>query len=322
MIYSRITGTGSYLPEKIVTNAELEQLIETSDEWIVERTGIRQRHIAASDDTASSMGAAAAKNALIAANLNPDDIDLIVVATSTAEKNFPSAACLVQQHLGITNNCAAFDIAAACSGFNYALAIVDRFVRTGAAKNALVIGSEVMSRIIDWTDRSTCILFGDGAAAVVLSASEQAGVISTHLHADGNFKDLLYATDNATAGEIETFIAPYVKMQGSEVFKIAVNQLGNIVTETLRANNLTSADIQWLIPHQANLRIISATAKKLNMPMSQVVVTVDQHGNTSAASVPLALDTAIRDGRINRGDMLLLESFGAGLTWSSVLVEY
>ncbi|CAM4463545.1 MAG: 3-oxoacyl-[acyl-carrier-protein] synthase 3 [Legionellaceae bacterium] len=322
MNYSRIIGTGSYLPEKIITNFDLQRMIETTDEWIVERTGIRQRHIAGEQDTASTMAAAAARKALSAANLEANDIDLIVVATSTAEKAFPSAACLVQQHLGIKNQCPAFDIVAACAGFNYALAVVNGFIRTGIAKNALVIGSEIMSRIIDWTDRSTCILFGDGAGAVILSANEQPGIISTHLHADGHYKDLLYATNNPTAASMEVIEAPYLKMRGNELFKIAVQQLGHLVTETLAANNLPSDAIRWLIPHQANLRIITATAKKLNLSMEQVIVTVDQHGNTSSASVPLALDVGIRDGRIQRGDILLLESFGGGLAWGSALIEY
>lgn len=322
MIYSRIKGTGSYLPEKVLTNIELQEQIETSHEWIVERTGIHQRHIAAADETASSMGAMAAKRALEAAKLQPNDIDLIIVATSTAERIFPSTACIIQQRLGINNGCPAFDVVAACSGFNYVLSVADQFVRTGMAKNVLVIGSEIMSRILDWSDRVTCILFGDGAGALVLTASEEPGILSTHLHADGSLGKLLYTTHNAAAGQMETITAPFIRMQGSEVFKNAVNQLGNIVIETIKANNLSPTDINWLIPHQANLRIISAIAKKLNMSMEQVIVTVDKHGNTSAASIPLALDSAIRSSKIKRGDTLLLESFGGGLTWGSALVVY
>lgn len=322
MIYSRIQGTGSYLPEKILTNADLEQLVDTSDEWIVERTGIRQRHIARADETAAIIGANAAQAAMAAAQLQPNDIDLIIVATSSAERIFPSTACLIQQLLNITNGCPSFDLAAACSGFNYALATADQFIRTGAVKHALVIGTEIMSRIVDWSDRTTCVLFGDGAGAVVLSAADKPGIISTHIHADGRFKDLLYTTDNAAAGQLETITAPCIKMTGSELFKQAVNQLGNIVTKTLEFNQLKPEAINWLIPHQANLRIISATAKKLNMSLEQVIITVGRHGNTSAASVPLALDTGIKDGRIKRGDTLLLESFGGGLTWGSALVVY
>lgn len=322
MIYSRITGTGGYLPERVMTNTELEQIVDTSDEWIKSRTGIAKRHIAAENETTCDLAEHAARQAIAAAGIEPRDIDLIIIGTTTPDVIFPSTACLLQQRLGI-HGCPAFDVQAVCTGFIYALDIADKFIRTGAARTALVIGAETLSRILDWTDRSTCVLFGDGAGAVILQASAEPGIMSSHLHADGEYNELL----NVPAGisrnpEKMKNGGAFIQMQGNEVFKVAVNTLGRIVDETLEANHLKKEDIDWLVPHQANTRIISATAKKLNMSMDHVVLTVDQHGNTSAASVPLALDVAIRDGRIKRGDILLLEAFGGGFTWGAALVKY
>lgn len=322
MIYSRITGTGGYLPERVMTNTELEQIVDTSDEWIKSRTGIAKRHIAAENETTCDLAEHAARQAIAAAGIEPGDIDLIIIGTTTPDVIFPSTACLLQQRLGI-HGCPAFDVQAVCTGFIYALDIADKFIRTGAARTALVIGAETLSRILDWTDRSTCVLFGDGAGAVILQASAEPGIMSSHLHADGEYNELL----NVPAGisrnpEKMKNGGAFIQMQGNEVFKVAVNTLGRIVDETLEANHLKKEDIDWLVPHQANTRIISATAKKLNMSMDHVVLTVGQHGNTSAASVPLALDVAIRDGRIKRGDILLLEAFGGGFTWGAALVKY
>ncbi len=314
--YSRIAGTGSYLPEKKLTNAELEKIVDTSDSWIVERTGISARHIASEHETGVFMSTQAAKRALAAADISAEQLGLIIIATSTPDKLLPSTACLVQEQLGVTYF-PAFDILAACAGFNYALSIADQYIKSGAVKCALVIGAEIMSRITDWTDRTTCILFGDGAGAVVLSASDEPGILSTHLHAAGQYKDLLYTDSGLIKGEV-----PLVKMQGKEVFKIAVNKLSEVLQETLAANNLEPSAIDWLVPHQANLRIIQAMAKKLNMSMDQVILTVAEHGNTSAASVPLALDQGVRDGRIKRGQTILMESFGGGLAWGSALIKY
>lgn len=322
MIYSRIAGTGSYLPKRIMENTELEHMVDTSDEWIKSRTGIHKRHIAAENETTCDLAEHAARMAMEAASISADDIDLIIVATTTPDLIFPSTACLLQERLSVSGP-AAFDVQAVCTGFIYALSIADKFIKTGTSTKVLVVGAETLSNIIDWTDRDTCVLFGDGAGAVVLEASEQPGIISTFLHADGQHKDLLkvpagISTDYASVKGDNAFI----EMQGNEVFKMAVNTLGRIVDEILAANNLDKHDVDWLVPHQANTRIISATAKKLDMPMDKVVVTVDQHGNTSAASVPLALDEAVRDGRIQRGDKLLLEAFGGGFTWGSALVDY
>jgi len=314
--YSRIAGTGSYLPEKRLTNFDLEKMVETSDSWIVERTGISARHIASDHETNAFMSTQAAKRALAAANIPAEAVELIIVATSTPDKLLPSTACLVQEQLGITHF-PAFDILAACAGFNYALSIADQYIKSGSVKCALVIGSEIMSRILDWSDRTTCVLFGDGAGAVVLQASDKPGILSTHLHAAGQYKELLFAPSGLIKGEI-----PFAKMQGKEVFKIAVNKLSDILQETLAANNLAPSAIDWLVPHQANLRIIQAMAKKLNMSMEQVILTVGEHGNTSAASVPLALDQGIRDGRIKRGQTVLMESFGGGMAWGSALIKY
>ena len=322
MTFARIAGTGSYLPENIVTNQDLEKMVDTTDQWIRERTGIERRHIAVEGQTTVDLAEPAARRAIEAAGLEPDDIDLIVFATSTPDKIFPSSACILQARLGI-RGCPAFDIQAVCSGFVYALATAEKFIKTGTSKKALVIGAEVFSRIINWEDRGTCVLFGDGAGAVVLEASEETGILSTHIHADGQYEDLLHVPcgiadgyDQVKAGKA------FVEMKGNEVFKVAVNTLGKIVDETLDANQMQKADVDWLVPHQANLRIIAATAKKLNMPMDRVVVTVNEHGNTSAASIPLALDVAVRDGRIKRNEVLLLEAFGGGFTWGSALLRY
>jgi len=322
MKYSRITGTGSYLPEKVLTNHDLEKIMDTSDEWIRDRTGIYKRHIAAGGETTCDLAEIAATRAMEAAGRTPRQIDLIVLATTTPDRVFPSTACLLQQRLDI-HGTAAFDVQAVCTGFVYALAIADKFIKTGSAKCALVVGAETLSRIVDWNDRGTGILFGDGAGAVVLEASDEPGILSTHLHADGSYEHLLTVPAGISAGYDKVLAGQaYVQMQGNEVFKMAVNTLGRIVDETLAANNMEKTDIDWLIPHQANIRIIQATARKLKMSMDHVVVTVDEHGNTSAASVPLALDAAVRDGRIKRGETLLMEAFGGGFTWGSALLKY
>ncbi len=322
MVYARIAGTGSYLPEKVLTNKEMESMVDTSDQWIRERTGIAQRHIAAADQTTVDLAEVASRRAAEAAGIDLHDIDLIVFATSTPDKIFPSSACILQARLGI-QGCPAFDIQAVCSGFVYALSVADKFIRTGASRKALVVGAEVFSRIVNWEDRGTCVLFGDGAGAVILEASEETGILSSHIHADGRYEELLHVPcgiasnyDQVKAGQA------FIEMKGNEVFKVAVNTLGKIVDETLAANNMQKSDVDWLVPHQANLRIIAATARKLDMPMEQVVITVDKHGNTSAASIPLALDVAVRDGRIKRNEVVLLEAFGGGFTWGSVLLRY
>ena len=319
MIFSRILGTGSYLPARILTNADLEKLIDTNDQWIVDRTGIRERHIAAEGEFTSDLAAQAARAALEAAGLVVDDIDLLLVATTTPDLVFPSTACIVQSKLGMTNGRPAFDLQAVCSGFIYALSVADQFIKTGAAKHVLVVGAETLSRITDWNDRGNCILWGDGAGAVVLGASTDPGIIATHIHADGRHKDLLRTTTGPSTGMREPAL---MRMEGNPVFKMAVNTLDRIVDETLEANGLQKSDIDWLVPHQANIRIISATAKKLGMSMDHVVTTVAGHGNTSAASVPLAFDVAVRDGRIQRGQTVLMEAFGGGFTWGSALLKY
>lgn len=318
-MYSRIAGTGSYLPEKVLSNHDLESMVETSDQWIKERTGIKERHIAAKNETTTDLAYQASLKAIEAAGINNDDIDLIIVATTTPTQIFPSTASLLQAKLNIAG-CPAFDIQAVCTGFVYALTVADKFIKSGGVKNVLVVGAETISRIIDWTDRNTCVLFGDGAGAVVLQASEQPGIISTHIHSDGSFNRLLQVPTGP--GSVVTDESPYIDMQGNEVFKVAVKTLSSIVDETLEANQLDKSDIDWLIPHQANIRIIAATARKLQMSMDHVVVTVDKHGNTSAASIPLALDVAVRDGRIKRGETLLFEAFGGGFTWGSALIQY
>ncbi len=317
-MYTKILGTGSYLPVQVRTNADLEKMVDTSDEWIVTRTGIRERRIAAADETVATMSFQAAEKALEMAGVGKEDIGLIVVATTTTTHAFPSAACLVQQMLGI-KDCAAFDLAAACAGFTYALSVADQYVKNGAVKHALVIGADVLSRTLDPEDRGTIILFGDGAGAVVLGASEAPGILSTHLHADGSYGNLLTLPYKDRQNQDKP---AYVTMAGNEVFKVAVTELARIVDETLQANNMDRSELDWLVPHQANLRIISATAKKLGMGMDKVVVTLDRHGNTSAASVPSALDEAVRDGRIQRGQLVLLEAFGGGFTWGSALVRF
>ncbi|MYM66652.1 beta-ketoacyl-ACP synthase III [Pseudoduganella sp. FT55W] len=325
-LYSKIIGTGSYLPAKRVTNQELaDQLaakgIETSDEWIVSRSGIAARHFAAPDQKSSDLAVNAANNALAMAGMQPNDIDLIIVASSTPDffGSFPSTACIVQQKLGITNNGAAVDVQAVCSGFVYALSTADAFIRAGVHKNVLVIGAEVFSRILDFKDRTTCVLFGDGAGAVVLTASQEPGILSTALHADGSQSSILCMPNTfsgATAGEA------YLYMDGPAVFKLAVSVLAKVADEALEKANMKAEQIDWLIPHQANLRIMSGTAKKLGLPMEKMVVTVDQHGNTSAASIPLALDAAVRDGRVQRGQNIMMEGVGGGFTWGAVLAKF
>lgn len=319
MIYSRIIGTGGYLPEKVLSNHDLESMVDTSDQWITERTGIKKRHIVADSQTTTDLAYLAAIDAIDSAGLVADDIDLIIVATTTPTKVFPSTASLVQDRLGI-HGCPAFDVQAVCTGFIYALTVADKFIKSGSHQNVLVIGAESLSRIVDWTDRNTCVLFGDGAGAVVLQASEQTGILSTHIHCDGSYNQLLNVTTGT--GDIVSDVEPFIEMQGNEVFKVAVKTLSSIVDETLEANQLDKSDIDWLIPHQANIRIIAATAKKLNMSMDHVVVTVDEHGNTSAASIPLALNVAVKDGRIKQGETLLLEAFGGGFTWGSALLKF
>jgi len=320
--YSRIAGTGGYLPLKIVTNKDLEVTLDTSDEWIRERTGIRRRHIAADGEKCSDMGLAATHKAVEMAGIEISDIDLIVVGTTTPDKIFPSTACIIQRRLGI-HGCAAFDVQAACSGFIYALDIADRFIKTGAAGTALVIGAETLSRIVNWNDRGTAVLFGDGAGAIILQATDEPGVLSTHIHADGQYEELLHVPEGISVGyDVLQAEKAYVQMDGNAVFRRAVATLGSIARETLTANNVAKSDIDWLIPHQANLRIIVAAAKKLDLPMERVVVTVDEHANTSSASIPLALDVAVRDGRSQPGHLLLFEAFGAGFTWGSALVRF
>ncbi|ADO09089.1 MULTISPECIES: beta-ketoacyl-ACP synthase III [Pantoea] len=317
-MYTKIIGTGSYLPSQVRTNADLEKMVETSDEWIVTRTGIRERRIAAPDETVATMGFSAAQRALEMAGIEPNDVGLIIVATTSSSHAFPSSACMIQQMLEI-KDCAAFDLAAACAGFTYALSVADQYIKNGAVKHALVIGADVLARALDPEDRGTIILFGDGAGAVVLGQSEEQGIISTHLHADGRYAQLLTLPYQDRAHQDQP---AYVTMAGNEVFKVAVTELAHIVDETLQANNLDREMLDWLVPHQANLRIISATAKKLGMTMDKVVVTLDRHGNTSAASVPSALDEAVRDGRIKPGHLILLEAFGGGFTWGSALVRF
>ena len=319
--YSRVIGTGGYLPEKVLTNEQISQTVDTSDSWIFERTGIKSRRIADANETASSMAEIAARQAIDASACDPKEIDLIIVATGTPDRVYPSTACLLQQRLGI-KNCVAFDVQAACSGSIFALSIADQYIKSGAAKKVLIVGSEICSRIVDWTDRSTCILFGDGAGAILLAASDESGILSTHIHSDGEFENLLYCPNPQTATENDKHETGYIQMRGNEVFKEAVHTLGRIVDETLEVNNMDKSDIDWLVPHQANIRIIIATAKKLKMPMDQVVVTLENQGNTSSASVLLAFNEAVRDGRILRGQVVLLEAFGAGFTWGSALIRY
>lgn len=321
MPYSRVIGTGAYLPEEIRTNEQISQTVDTSDAWIYERTGIKSRRIAGADESAASMAEVAARQAIAAANIKPEAIDLIIVATGTPDRVYPSTGCLLQQRLGIKNS-VAFDVQAACSGSIFAMSIADQYIKSGAAKTVLIVGTEICSRIVDWTDRGTCILFGDGAGAILLAASDSAGIMSTHIYSDGEYEDMLYCPNPQVATGDNKDEPGYISMRGNEVFKIAVNTLGRIVDETLAANNMDQSDIDWLVPHQANIRIIAATAKKLKMSMDQVVVTLENQGNTSSASVLIAFNEAVRDGRIQRGQVVLLEAFGAGFTWGSALIKY
>ncbi|MEQ1773054.1 MAG: beta-ketoacyl-ACP synthase III [Burkholderiales bacterium] len=317
-IYSKIAGTGSYLPAKVLTNKDLETRVETSDEWIFSRTGIRQRHVAADNEFASDLALIASRRALEAAGVGANDLSLIIVATTTPDMVFPSTACILQAKLG-AKNCPAFDVQAVCSGFVYALATADQFMRSGQHKNILVVGAEVYSRILDWEDRTTCVLFGDGAGAVVLQRSDTPGILSSHLHADGSHADILSVPGSVSGGKVSG--RPLLQMEGNAVFKFAVRVLGEVAEEALSFNHLEKSAIDWLIPHQANIRIIQATAKKLGLPMEKVITTVDRHANTSAASVPLALDAAVRDGRIHPGQLVMLEGVGGGFTWGAVLVR-
>ena len=324
-MYSRIAGTGSYLPEKIVTNFDLEKTMDTTDEWIRTRTGIERRHIAADGQTTVDIAEVAARRAIEAAGVTPAEIDFIVFGTTTPDLVFPNCGTLLQARLG-ARGCPAFSVETACSGFIYALSIADKFVKSGEAKCALVVGAETLSRITDWSDRNTAVLFGDGAGAVVLKPSADAGILSTHLHSDGAYKDLLHVECGVSKGftydPVRARVDISIKMAGSEVFKVAVTKLGAAVDEALAANGLEKSAIQWLVPHQANIRIIQAMAKRLELPMDRVIVTVQDHGNTSTASVPLALDVGVRDGRVKRGDTILLEAFGGGFTWGSALIGY
>lgn len=319
--WANVIGTGGYLPEKIRTNYDISEMVDTTDNWIYERTGIKSRHIAADEETASSMAEIAARQAIAMADIDPQEIDMIIFATATPERVYPSAACLLQQRLAI-QNCVGFDVQAACSGAIFALSIADQYIKTGFSKTVLVVGSEICSRIVDWTDRLTCILFGDGAGAVLLAASDQPGILATHIHSDGSYEDLLYYPNPQVAEVSKQNEAAYIQMRGSEVFKVAVNTLGRIVDETLLANGLQQSDIDWLVPHQANTRIIAATAKKLGMDMDQVILTLENQGNTSSASVLLALNEGVCDGRIQRGQTVLMEAFGAGFTWGSALLKF
>ena len=324
MIYSRITGTGSHLPERTVTNKDLEKIMDTSDEWIRSRTGIRERRVISEGETTTSLALVACRKALEAADVDPQEIDLFVLGTTTPDLIFPSSACLLQKPLGL-RDCGAMDVNAACSGFMYAMSIADKYIKCGEAKKVLVGGAETLTQLINWNKRETAVLFGDGAGAIVLEASEEPGILSTHIHADGSYADLLdtkVGVSRGFAGLENNSGRAEIQMKGNEVFKVAVRTLGRIVDETLGANNLKKSDLDWLIPHQANFRIITATARMLDMDMDHVVVSVDRHGNTSAASVPLALDEAIRDGRIKRGELVLMEAFGGGFTWGSALVRY
>ena len=322
MTYSRIAGTGSYLPEKVVTNHDLEKTMDTSDAWIQERTGIKRRHIAADGEATSDLALAAANQALEMAGIGAEDVNLIIIATTTPDKVFPATACIVQRRLGI-RGCAAFDIQAACSGFVYGLDLADRYIRTGAAKNVLVIGAETLSRLTNWEDRTTAVLFGDGAGAVVLQEADEPGIISTHIHADGQYEDLLQVPQGISQGyDITRAGEAFIQMNGNAVFRRAVATLDSIARETLDRNGIDKHDLDWFVPHQANMRIITAAAKKLDMPMERVIVTVAEHANTSAASIPLALDVAVRDGRIKRGELVLFEAFGAGFTWGSALLRF
>ncbi len=319
-MYSKIIGTGSYLPAKTLTNYDLEKIVDTSHDWIVSRSGIHERHIAADTEMTSDLALQASLRAIAAAGIDPDEIDLVVVATTSPDQIFPSTACILQDKLGIKNRGAAFDMQAVCGGFVYAMNTADLYIRGGQAKTALVVGAEVLSRILDWKDRTTCVLFGDGAGAVILRASDTPGIVASKLHADGSHRGMLRADGNIRNGEVQG--DPFIKMDGQAVFKFAVKVLSEVVDEVLEENNLTGSDISWLVPHQANIRIMEATAKKLGLSMDKVIVTVAKHGNTSAASIPLALDTAVHDGRIKPGQNILLEAVGGGFTWGAVLIKW
>jgi len=318
-IHSRVVGTGSYLPQKVLTNRELERLVDTTDEWVLTRTGIRQRHVAADDQNSSDLALAASRRAIEAAGIPVQDIGLIIVATTTSDMIFPSTACLLQAKLGV-KGCPAFDVQAVCSGFVYGLATANQFIRSGQYRNALVVGTEVYSRIIDWSDRSTCVLFGDGAGAVVITGDSAPGILSSHLHADGSYAAMLSVPGTVAGGKVSG--RPLLKMEGNTVFKFAVRVLGEVAEEALAANHMDKSQVDWLIPHQANIRIIQATSKRLGLSMEKVVTTVDRHANTSAASIPLALDEAVRDGRIRAGQHVLLAAVGGGFTWGSVLIRW
>ena len=319
--WTHVIGTGGYLPEMIRTNHDLSEMVDTTDSWIYERTGIKNRRIAADHETASSMAEIAARQAIDMAGIDPGEIDMIIVATGTPDLVYPSTACLLQRRLGI-QNCVGFDIQAACSGSIFGLSIADQYIKSGFSKKVLVVGSEICSRIVDWSDRATCILFGDGAGAVLLAASDRPGILATHINSDGGYEDLLYCPNPRVSDVTKQLEAGYIQMRGNEVFKVAVNTLGRIVDETLEANGLLQSDIDWLVPHQANSRIIAATAKKLGMDMDQVILTLENQGNTSSASVLLAFNEGVRDGRIKRGQTVLMEAFGAGFTWGSALLRY
>ena len=319
MMYARIAGTGSYLPKKVLTNHDLAKMVETSDEWVVSRTGIRERHVAAEGELTSDLAYQAATRAIASAGITASDIDLIIVATTTPDMVFPSTACILQSKLGI-HGCPAFDVQAVCSGFVYAISLADMFIRSGQSKNALVIGAEVYSRILDWTDRSTCVLFGDGAGAVILAPANEPGILATKLHADGSYRDKLSVPGWVCGGK--TTGSPFVQMDGGSVFKFAVRVFEEVAHEVLQMADKTVDDIDWLIPHQANIRIMEATARKLKLPMERVIATVERHGNTSAASIPLALDESVSAGKIKRGDLLLLEGVGGGFTWGGALLQY
>ncbi len=319
-MYSKIIGTGSYLPAKVLTNFDLEKIVDTSHDWIVSRSGIVERHIAADNELTSDLALQASLQAIQAAGISAGQIDLVIVATTTPDQIFPSTACILQDKLGIRNHCAAFDMQAVCGGFVYAMNTADLYIRSGQARTALVVGAEVLSRILDWNDRTTCVLFGDGAGAVVLQASETPGIVASKLHADGSYRGMLKAEGNISNGLVQG--DPFIKMEGQAVFKFAVKVLSSVVEEVLEENQLQGSDIDWLVPHQANIRIMEATAKKLGLSMDNVIVTVATHGNTSAASIPLALDTAVRDGRIKAGQNILLEAVGGGFTWGAVLIRW
>jgi len=322
-MYSRITGTGSYLPEKVLTNQDLEKMVDTSDQWIRERTGIQQRHIAAEGETTGDLAEAASRKAMLAAGIEAKDLDMLVLGTTTPDIVFPSTACLLQSRLGC-QGVPAFDVNAACSGFMFALSIADQYIRSGSMKTVLVCGAETLTRMVDFTDRSTAVLFGDGAGACILQASEQPGILSTHIHANGDYAGLLNTAVGVSRGfdPGQPRAGVTIQMHGNDVFRVAVRTLSRAVDEALEANEMTYSDIDWLVPHQANLRIINATVKKLGLPPERVILTVGEHGNTSAASVPMALDQGVRSGKIKRGDTVLLEAFGGGFTWASTLLEY